>query len=143
MQVRARLIDNGQLVFLSFHGAQTAKAAENELQRLFALPDYRPDLPELADLSGITSDDLDFNAMRRLARVANENTLENGNKKLIALYAPQDYVFGMARMFSTLCEMEPGHAQGSAFTTQAEALEWLGRSETRFEDIPGYDMVLR
>lgn len=141
MKVRARLIDHNRLVFLRFTGSQTADMAVNELRNMRQLPNYTVGLPELADLSGITDYNLDYTGMRRLAREANVEGASTGLIKKIAIFAPQDALYGMARMFSTLSEMEPGNAQGAAFQTQEEALKWLGRSETRFEEIPGYDLV--
>lgn len=137
LQVRARILDDGRLVYLRFSGVQTAGLAINELQRLRSLPEYRPGLPELADLSRITRDDLDFHAMRRLAREANRESQNSDGEKRIALYAPKDVTYGMARMFSTLCDLDPGPATGQAFLSQREALAWLGRPETCFDDLPG------
>lgn len=105
------------------------------------MPDYRPGLPELADLSRVTEDQLDFNHMRRVAREANCEAHTFGVAKRIACYAPTDTMYGMARMFSTLCDLEPGPAEAHAFQTLPEALAWLGRSETRLEDIAGFDTI--
>jgi len=143
MQVHTRLIDHNRLVFISFTGRQTLVDAQIGLAQMKALPEYRPDLPEICDLSGVTSDNLDFKDMGRLARIANEATLDIAGKKQIALFAPQESVFGMCRMFATLCDITPGKTRCAAFQNPAEALAWLGRTEARFEDIPGFDMVLR
>lgn len=141
MDVRARIIANGQLVYIKFVGEQTAGRAINELQRMRGLPDYRPGLPELADLSRVTKDNLNFHGMRRLAREANLDAQNNGQEKRIAVYAPNDVIYGMARMFSTLCDLEPGMAVGEAFLTEHEALAWLGRTEPTFDALPGMETV--
>lgn len=141
MRVRARIIDHGRLVFVRFTGSQTAEMAINEMQRLRDDPRYRPGLPELVDLSGVTDDNINFHGMRRIAREANSECHTIGAEKRIALFAPHDGVYGTARMFTSLCEVEPGQALGEVFTDPAEALAWLGRSETRFEDVPGYALM--
>ena len=128
-------------MFLRFTGQQTAEAAVSELQRMRSLPEYEVGMPELADLSGITGHNLNFDKMRLLAIAANTEGKESGRLKKIAVFAPDPALFGMARMFSTLSELELGNARAAAFQTQSEALEFLGRPEAGFEEIPGYDLV--
>ncbi len=142
MQVQVVVIANGELVFLRFAGQQTVRKALTGLQEMQALPGYRPGMPELADLSAITENDLDFHAMRRLAHESCTVGVTPERRKRIALYAPQDSVYGMARMFSTLVELASGNAEAAAFRTEQEALSWLNRPEKRMVDIPGYDFAI-
>ncbi|PZX10503.1 hypothetical protein LX82_02421 [Celeribacter halophilus] len=141
MTVQARIIDNQSLIFLRFTGAQTTASVEKDIQELRSLFGFRPDIPELVDLSDITEDYIDYNGMRRLARIVNDQTRDSAFKKRIALYAPHESTFGSARMFSTLTELEAGNTVSQAFHTPEEALAWLGRSETRFEDLPDYNLI--
>lgn len=141
MTVQARIIDNQSLIFLRFTGAQTTASVEKDIQELRSLFGFRPDIPELVDLSDITEDYIDYNGMRRLARIVNDQTGGSAFKKRIALYAPHESTFGSARMFSTLTELEAGNTVSQAFHTPEEALAWLGRSETRFEDLPDYNLI--
>ncbi|WGW02451.1 hypothetical protein [Tropicibacter oceani] len=141
VSVRARIIANDSLVFLRFTGVQDLQMAMEELKAMRALPAYRPGLPELADLSAVTRTGLDFNAMRTLVHDVTSLGVDPQREKRIAIFAPQDTLYGMARMFSTLTELEPGNVRGAAFRTQGECLEWLGRPERDFADIPGYDLV--
>ncbi|WP_417240550.1 hypothetical protein [Celeribacter halophilus] len=141
MTVQTRIIDHGRLIFLRFTGVQTAASVETDIQNVRSLIGFRPDIPELVDLSDIIEDDIDYNGMRRLARIVNDQTLDSDFKKRIALYAPHESTFGSARMFSTLTELEEGNTVSQAFHTPEEALAWLGRSETRFEDLPDYDLI--
>ncbi|MGH1413206.1 MAG: hypothetical protein ACRBB0_06915 [Pelagimonas sp.] len=105
------------------------------------MPEYRLGMPEIADLSGITGHDLNFNNMKRLAMSANIEGKESGVIKKIGIFAPDPAIYGMARMFSTLSELEPGNAKGAAFQTQEETLQWLGRRETSFQELPDYNLV--
>ncbi len=141
MTVQARIIDNQSLIFLRFTGAQTTASVEQDIQNLRNLFGFRSDIPELVDLSDITEDNIDYNGMRRLARIVNDQSLDCDFKKRIALYAPHESTFGSARMFSTLTELEVGNTVSQAFHTPEEALAWLGRSETGFEDLPDYDLI--
>ncbi len=106
-----------------------------------ALPDYRPGLPELVDLSGVTETDMDFHGMRRISHEVGSQGISAIRKKMIAVYAPQDTLFGMARMFATLTELHQGNVRAAAFRTEVDSLAWLGRTETRFIDIPGFTFV--
>lgn len=127
-------------MFLRFTDQQTAEAAVSELQRMRCFPKYEVGMPELADLFGTTGHNLNFDKMRLLVIAANAEGKESGRIKKIAVFAPNPALFGMARMFSALSGLEPGNARAAAFQTQSEALEFLGRPESGFEDIPGYDL---
>lgn len=140
MRIQADIIADGTLIFFRFSGHQTTAMGVDALQHIHNHPGYSPDISELIDLSSVTSNDLDFNGMRKLARIAGGN---GGLGKQIALFAPQDVEYGMARMFCTLLEMEPTKAKAMVFRDPDQTLRWLGRSEKSFADLPGYnDMAI-
>ncbi|WP_417209883.1 hypothetical protein [Antarctobacter sp.] len=141
VRVDVGLISDGELAFLRFRGAQSVRGTLEALAMMRALPGYCPGLPELVDLSGITETNLDFHGMRRISHEAGSRGISATRIKMIAVYAPQDTLYGMARMFATLTDLHQGNVRAAAFRSEIDSLAWLGRSETRFIDIPGHAVV--
>ncbi|MFZ7093389.1 hypothetical protein [Primorskyibacter sp. 2E233] len=107
-------------------------------KHLTALPGYWPGIPELVDSSRVLSTDLDYASMRAVVRAAIDKDKGLTTTKRISFFAPDDTNFGMARMFCTITDTAPEPIEAGAFRTEAEALGFVGRIETRLAEIPGY-----
>lgn len=139
MKVDFYLIGDADLIFLRLTGTASVEGFRAAMAPVFAHPDYRADLPEIADLSGVTPGEMRAPGVQRLVRTAAEAgpTGPTKGKKKIAFFAPEDVAYGMARMFSAMAEIQDT-IEARAFRSEAEVLDWLGRPEGCFAQIPGF-----
>ncbi|MEL7088169.1 MAG: hypothetical protein AAGL98_06950, partial [Planctomycetota bacterium] len=68
-------------------------------------------------------------------KVCQASDLPAGGHKRIGIFAKDDTSFGMARMFSTLIELEAGSVIAEVFRAEDEALTFLNRPERRIADL--------
>jgi hypothetical protein len=90
---------------------------------LLADPQFRPGLKELSDVRGVRSLTLGPPEMRRLASLDSEHKARLGDYRL-ALVVPEDFLFGMARMYQQLTEENLPDI--GVFRSVEKAVEWLG-----------------
>ena len=86
----------------------------------------RPGYRSFVDLSGADLCRVDANAVRRAAEVVGR--FEHGDERVrVALLAPSDVAFGLARMYGTL--VESFQREVRVFRDAAAACAWLGISD--------------
>lgn len=83
----------------------------------------RPGFKELSDVRGVRGLNLGLAEMRRLAVFDSQHKAEFGAYKL-ALVVPENFVFGMARMYQQLTE--ENLPEVGVFRSVEQAAEWLG-----------------
>ena len=91
-------------------------------QALLGDPGYARVTRQLADLRGCTAVDVPSNELRDLARHVAASDRREGVR--LALVAPRDAVFGMARLYAA--HREPSGMEVRVFREMAEAEAWLG-----------------
>ena len=91
-------------------------------RRIIDDPRTRAGLSALFDYSAADAEHLTPDSVRRLAEEAHDRRLRF---RAVAIVAPRDLLFGFARMFTSLAEIE-GHAdQHAVVRSVSEALTWL------------------
>jgi hypothetical protein len=115
-------------VFTTLEGTLSDEDILGYVRSALADPEFGPGLRGLVDASSV----------ERLAvtRAGIEGVLDLTRDRddrirgaRLALVAPQDAAFGMARMYQTLRDDPPYEIQ--VFRARAEALAWLGLDETQ------------
>jgi hypothetical protein len=88
-------------------------------------PAFRPGLATLFDVSNTTSTP-SMSQLREIVMLLRQHAHRIGHTR-IAIVAPRPIVFGVAREFQTLVELETALMEISIFTNRDEALRWLGK----------------
>ncbi|MEL6523373.1 MAG: hypothetical protein AAFQ66_20535, partial [Pseudomonadota bacterium] len=135
MYMDARSIANGSLLYVKYSGNQTVEKISENLKNLYDDAEYFPGMWEFVDVSKAKWDAMGFDSMRRVVRLANLIGVCPGKEKRISFFAPGDTSFGMARMFTTLNEIEPGTILADVFRTEGEALKFLNRPENHLASL--------
>ncbi len=107
----------------TFTGVVDERTLLDAYERAVAAPDYDPDLDDLLDFSGAERVAIVAEGVRRLVAYFDRADLP-GHHARLAVVAPQDYVFGLARMYETLRGGAPGQIR--VFRDRAAAEAWLG-----------------
>jgi hypothetical protein len=90
--------------------------------RLRAHPDFRSNLNEIFDLSDVTDAAVDAEDVRRLSGVTEEFT-RHGVTVRVAIVAPRDLEFGLARMYEMLQSQSLNDVR--VFRDRADAEGWI------------------
>ena len=107
-------------VFTSMTGAVTARDLETFVVTLGADPQFDPTFRHLFDCRHIATVDVSGDDMRRLVT---NHVVQPGTRRAIVVDDPA--IFGMARMFQTLRELEDDQGV-HIFRTLEDARAWLG-----------------
>jgi len=79
---------------------------------------------ELIDLSECDSVDLNSNEMVKLTGLI-EDAFEKFEKSFVAVYAPNDYVYGITSMMQNYAVLNDSSARVETFRDKEKALNWL------------------
>jgi hypothetical protein len=124
MAIRYAISRDLGLVYGQWSGTITLPQFFAVFEAFVSDPDYLPGRPELIDLSRVEDIDIDFNRMRRVLRMVNEQAPEVQVHTLTAIWAPTDMIFGLGRMYQQLAEMAEG-IEVVVFREEAEVLDAL------------------
>ena len=115
------LIDEGQrAVFSHASGVLAFADVCDHMDRLVADARFQPDMRQIIDFSDITKVELTGDQIRELA---NRKVFGTGSSR--AFVAPNDAVYGLARMFQA--HRESNSETGIAvFRGMADAVSWIG-----------------
>jgi hypothetical protein len=86
---------------------------------------YVPGRTEFVDLSAVEDLDINYRLMQTLLREVNNQAPGIQVKTRTVIFAPDDIIFGLARMYETLAELAEG-IEVFAFTAESEALAHAG-----------------
>ena len=92
-------------------------------------PLYRAGRPELVDLSGVISANVDIGGVTMLLNKVNAQDFGTGPGTLTSILATDENAFGHARQFQAMAEMRRG-VQVRISDSESDALAVLGRPET-------------
>jgi len=121
-------IDSGhQVVFTRCCGTITVTDMWGIGRRLRSDPAFNPDQRQLIDLGEVTGMSAPFDEISRFAQDKDGDPFSGSSRR--AVVAPQNFAYGIARMYEALRE---GRDAGGfrVFRTMAEAMEWLGLGAT-------------
>ncbi|WP_417523959.1 hypothetical protein [Marinovum sp.] len=116
-----------RLFLLRLQGRVTASGMAEMMTALAEEPRRRPDQDVFCDLSGLESLDLSFTQVMSTTR-SRASFYEQSTAARVAVWAPGDVAFGMARMYLTMLQGYDG-ITADVFRQRADAAAHLGRGE--------------
>jgi hypothetical protein len=105
-----------------YEGRCTVQELAATSEALLRDPDYQHVTRQLADLSACTAFDVPAEELRDLAH--HVSVADQRAAVRLAVVAPQEVMFGMARLYAA--HREPSPMEVRVFRDRAEALAWLG-----------------
>ena len=103
---------------------------------LRAAPDAERSLPGIIDLRGVHKFDVTANVVRKIGDMLRD-VEPPGVRRRVAIAAPADVTFGMARMFEAF--RAGGATEYAVFREMSEARRWLGLSSADAEQVARAD----
>ena len=95
-------------------------------ERFFSGPEWSPGLNELALAVDLESSSISTKSLGKLVALKNSFYEEHNVKRVrIAVYAPGDLAFGLARMYDSISKAEQSPEEVKPFRNIREALRWL------------------
>jgi hypothetical protein len=126
MPIRVNVDETRKLVEVVFEGELTGSDVADLMDR--HLRDPSSALPlGLFDLSGVTAMGISSDSVRAAARRVAEHVNSRVEEGKLAIVAPRDLLFGMARMYGILRSESPVEVR--VFRQRGEAESWLGLTE--------------
>jgi len=122
MPITYRIDPQSHLVMTVATGVLTDAELLDHKRRLAADPAFEPGMGQLSDIRGVEQLEVTPQGVRQFVAHDRVHAGQLEGHRL-AIVAPQDLVFGMARMYQTLTDANVG-----VFRDVAEALAFLGRS---------------
>ncbi|MBK9991261.1 MAG: hypothetical protein IPP19_11140 [Verrucomicrobia bacterium] len=111
----------GDVICITAHGKINLEDVMGLGPSLKRIEDELPKAPNrVMDLSNSTGADLDFPTVSSFARMRNQTVLKNTVR--VAIIAPSDFQFGMARMFQSM--IANPHFDFCTFRKSDEAWNW-------------------
>jgi hypothetical protein len=92
-------------------------------------PDFDPTLDVIADMTGVVRIDVTANRVRELAERRARNARLNAARPRVAIVAPTDVMFGIARMYESSGPRDDGSRRYLVCRTMEEARAWLSLPE--------------
>ena len=122
MPLSHRVLEDGLLVVSDASGDLGDDELLDYMQRLDADESIRPTARSLVDFSSLDSCEVGSETVRAAARIA-EEWYTPAKSYRVAVVAPSDVAYGLARMYATLAD---GNASAvRTFRTREDALRWL------------------
>jgi hypothetical protein len=125
MPIEYRVDSSGRLVFARGFGALTDSDVFGYQKEVWSSPDVAG-YDELIDMTNVDSVVLPTKAWELASTSAHDDLTSGGGR--LAIVAPQDWAYGLGRMYETYRDLDPKSTKRVAvFRTLAEALAFLGR----------------
>src|SRR5262245_27846990 len=125
MPIDYRVDHERRLVLAEAHGAVTADDIFSYQREVWSRPDVGGynELVDMSDVEKIVEPSSD--GMRRLAKLSAQTDPARGGTKF-AIVAPQDFAFGLGRMYEAYRALDPRSTKELAvFRTREDAFQWL------------------
>lgn len=119
-------VDADERVRYSFvTGVVTDAEMMEAYERVVEDPDFDPTLDVIADMTGVVRLEVTANRVRELAERRARNAVLNAARPRVAIVAPADVMFGIARMYESSSHRDDGSRRYLVCRTMEEAREWL------------------
>ena len=122
MPIRMIIDKTSGLIRTTATGRVTGEELVAYYHRLRSHPDFRSNLNEIFDLTEVTAADVVAADVRRLSGVTEEFTRRGVTVK-VAIIAPRDLEFGLARMYEMLQNQSKNDVR--VFRDRADAEGWI------------------
>ena len=130
MPITLDVVDSKRFVYARATGVLTLADNLGAFQALSADPRFEAGFSQLCDFRDVTEAHLGESEVREIV-AAEEGSLDFLTGARIALVAPEDFSFGLARMWEILADRMPFETH--VFRSLGEAIAWLGLTE---RDLP-------
>ncbi|MEZ5714413.1 MAG: hypothetical protein R3D85_04130 [Paracoccaceae bacterium] len=124
MPVEYEIQNDGAFVLARYWGAVSGQEVAELFRRYQADPEFRLDRPHLADVSGVTASDAGFAEVFSLFSMFARFYATSDCPLRVAIYAPADLTFGIARIFQNLAESSD-RIETAIFEDMDDARAWL------------------
>ena len=132
-------VDSAERVRYSYvTGVVTDADAIDAYERVVDDPDFDPTLDVIADMTGVARLEVTASRVRELAERRARNARLNAARPRVAIVAPSDVMFGLARMYESSGPRDDGSRRYLVCRTMGEARAWLSlpeRSEQPDSDV--------
>ncbi len=105
-----------------YTGTITDKEMQDVFRRFFTSVEWVPGMSELADISEADLTEITSDGLNNLAGMVQEIFRQHNFHMKVAVYAPHDFGYGMARVYSVHAEEFETH---EVFRDIDEAKKWL------------------
>jgi hypothetical protein len=122
MPIESHIDSDGGLIFHTAEGLLVAEELLSAFDSVASDPVFRPTMGALWDLTGASIEAAGTDDVKTLAAAIGERLTESEYHK-VAIAAPHDLTFGLARMYEAYTAQLP--IELGVFRTRDEALEWL------------------
>ncbi len=119
MAIRLTVDKDNSVFFTAIIGSATIEEMRDYIESLYSHPEIKPDYSHLVDLRETDEVDITSGDVKQLT----ELKFLSAESKL-AIVAPLDFYYGMARMYEIFRQDSPVDIQ--VFRSFTEATEWLG-----------------
>jgi hypothetical protein len=130
MPIALDVVENKRFVYVRATGVLTLTDNLDAFQALLADPRFKAGFSQLCDYRDVTDAHLGGSEMREIV-AAEQGSLDLLTGARIALVAPEDFSFGLGRMWEILADRMPFETY--VFRSLGEATAWLGLTES---DLP-------
>ncbi len=120
--------DKRNVLYTRFFGVVIDEDLTVQAKKLAADPRIKPGLREIADLSDIEKVQASSSSLGANIDIDRAHS-EKLSGMRTAVVAPTDFLFGFARMYELLAELQGSPSKVSVFRTVDEARRWLGLND--------------
>ena len=121
MPINSQIDSSLGVIFSTFRGVVTKEDISGQVEGFKTDPAFQPSFNHLIDTRGTTRFDLSSQGMRLVSMHSIFN-----EKSRRAIVAEKKEIFGIARMYQLLREVNNKPDRVQVFRTMAEARRWLG-----------------
>jgi hypothetical protein len=129
MPIEIRVDSAERVRYSCVTGIVTDAEVLDAYERVVEDPDFDPTLDVIADMTGAIRIDVTANRVRELAERRARNARLNAARPRVAIVAPSDVMFGIARMYESSGPRDDGSRRYLVCRTMEEARAWLSLPE--------------
>jgi len=128
MSVEYTYDEEHNIIYTRFFGLVIDKDLKDQAETVAADPRIKPGARELVDLADVEEVQGSSNSLETNIRIDRAHSEKLAGMRT-AIVAVTDLMFGFARMYQTLAELQGSPLTVEVFRTAGEAREWLGLHE--------------
>lgn len=125
MSVEYTFDEDNKVLYTRFFGEITAQDLKGQAEAIGADPRIGPGVRELVDLSGIEKIGGSTSALEQNIRIDRKHSEKLAGLRT-AIVAPTDLLYGFARIYQSLCEVQDAPSVVEVFRNELDARKWLG-----------------
>jgi len=144
MPISIRLDAERKVTYATATGVITDAHVLEICTTMISDPDYDPSLDHIFDAGGIERLEVSPAALHEAAQIFArvDRGISTGAQPKVAIVAPADVTFGVARMYEAYREMHPSKKRYFVCRTMEEARRWLGLPEDEASDAADPDRAV-